>query len=182
MRMLAILSVITGLIYPLVMTGVAQIFFSDKANGSLIRLNGRIVGSELVGQSFTSDRYFWPRPSAVSYNPVPSAGTNLGPISGELRDSLEARASRFGASVAAVPSDLLEASGSGLDPHISPEAARYQVDKIIKMRNLDLKTKTSLFNMIDKYIEFPTLGLLGEPRVNVLKLNIALDSLAGVLK
>ena len=179
-RMLAVLSVLTGLVYPLVMTGLAQKLFPGKANGSIIRQNNVPVGSELVGQPFSSDKYFWPRPSAVSYNPLPSAGTNLGPTSSVLRDSILARAERFGAPVEVVPSDLLQASGSGLDPHISTEAARFQVERIVQARNLDQSSRTALLSLIEERIENPTLGIFGMPRVNVLRLNLALDSLAGV--
>jgi K+-transporting ATPase ATPase C chain len=176
-RMLAALSVLTGLIYPLLMTGMAQVLFSRQANGSIIRENGGTVGSTLIGQAFTSDKYFWPRPSAVGYNPLPSGGTNLGPTSSALRDSIVARANHFGAPVVAVPTDLLEASGSGLDPHISPEAARFQIDRILKARGMASTRRSDLEALVRSHVEPPQLGFLGEPRVNVLQLNLALDSL-----
>ena len=176
-RMLAVLSVLTGLVYPLVMTGIAQALFPRAANGSLIIQNGKPVGSSLIGQTFTSDKYFWPRPSAVGYNPLPSSGTNLGPTSAVLRDSVDARAARFGSSVAVIPSDLLAASGSGLDPHISAGAARIQIGRILTARGRDLTARAGLETLIDRHTEAPQMGLLGEPRVNVLQLNLALDSL-----
>jgi K+-transporting ATPase ATPase C chain len=184
-RLILIMTLITGLVYPLLTSAVARILFPDKAVGSPILKNGVSVGSELIGQQFSGSEYFRPRPSATNYDPRPSSGSNLGPTSAKLREIVAERRAQLQTIYGQdkeIPLDLLFASGSGLDPHISPEAARYQVDHIVKMRNLDLKTKTSIFNLIDKYVESPTLGLLGEPRVNVLKLNIALDSLAGVLR
>jgi len=176
-RMLATLSVLTGLIYPLMMTGVAQWFFPHQANGSMIMEHDSTVGSALVGQAFNSDRYFWPRPSAVGYKPLPSGGTNLGPTAASLRDSVAARAARFGTPVAQVPSDLLEASGSGLDPHISPEAALFQIDRILEARAQAVTKRSDLETLVRSHTESPQFGLLGEPRVNVLELNLALDSL-----
>jgi potassium-transporting ATPase KdpC subunit len=184
-RLILVMTLITGLAYPIFISVVAKAFFADKAAGSPISKNGIIVGSELIGQQFAGSEYFRPRPSATNCDPRPSGGSNLGPTSAALRETITVRRAQLQkiyGSEKEIPSDLLFASASGLDPHIGPEAARYQVDQIVKMRNLDLKAKTSIFNLIDKYIEDPTLGLLGEPRVNVLKLNLALDSLAGVLK
>ncbi len=180
-RLILVMMLITGLGYPLLISVVAKIFFSDKAAGSLILRNGVVIGSELIGQNFTRPQYFWPRPSAIDYNPLPSGGSNLGPTSAALRDSIAKRQARLEAIHGRdkeIPNDLLLSSASGLDPHISPGAARYQVDRIIKARSLDQTTKNSLYNLIDRYTEYPTLGLLGYPRVNVLKLNLALDSLA----
>jgi potassium-transporting ATPase KdpC subunit len=176
-RMLALLSVLTGLIYPLLMTGVAQTLFPHKANGSMIDQHGQPLGSALIGQAFTSDKYFWPRPSAVGYNPLPSGGTNLGPTSAALRDSVMARAARFGEPIAAVPSDLLETSGSGLDPHISPEAALFQIRRILEARGWGLTGHSDLETLVRCHTEAPQFGFLGELRVNVLELNLALDSL-----
>jgi K+-transporting ATPase ATPase C chain len=176
-RMLAVLSVLTGLIYPLLMTGMAQALFPHQANGSMIDQHGQPLGSALIGQAFTSDKYFWGRPSAVGYNPLPSSGTNLGPTSAALRDSIDARATRLGSPVVAVPSDLLVASGSGLDPHVSPGAAFYQIDRILIARGQDITARTQLEVLIRRHTEPPQFGFLGEPRVNVLQLNLALDSL-----
>jgi len=184
-KLLLVMTLITGLAYPLLITVVAKVLFPDKAAGSPISKNGIVIGSELIGQKFAGQQYFWPRPSAIDYNPLPSGGSNLGPISAALKEIITERRTRFqviSGTEEEIPLDLLLASASGLDPHISPVAARYQVDRIFRTRNLDQMTKTSLFNLIDIYIEYPTLGLLGEPRVNVLKLNLALDSLAGVLR
>lgn len=176
-RMLAVLSVLTGLIYPLVMTRVAQTLFPHRANGSMIIKYDSTLGSALIGQAFTSDKYFWPRPSAVGYNPLPSSGSNLGPTAASLRDSVVARAARFGVPIAAVPSDLLEASGSGLDPHVSPEGALFQIDRILAARGHPLTERAELEVLVRSHTEPPQLGFLGEPRVNVLGLNLALDSL-----
>ncbi|MCX6825777.1 MAG: potassium-transporting ATPase subunit KdpC [candidate division Zixibacteria bacterium] len=184
-KLMLVMTLITGLAYPLLISVVAKIFFANKAMGSPILKNGVFIGSALIGQNFTGQRYFWPRPSVIDYNPLPSGGSNLGPTSAALKDIIAERRALLQAVYGKekeIPNDLLFASASGLDPHISPEAARYQVDRIIKARDLDQLTKTSFLNLIDKYTESPILGLLGEPRVNVLKLNLALDSLAGVLK
>jgi K+-transporting ATPase ATPase C chain len=175
--MLIVLTVITGVIYPLVITGVAQITFPKKADGSLIESGGHRVGSELIGQAFSSERYFWSRPSAVGYNPLPSSGTNLGPSSSTLHDSVQARALRLGVAVAAAPSDLVQASGSGLDPHITPAAALFQVDRVAKARGLSEADRSRVTSLVQSHVEPPQYGLFGEPRVNVLRLNLALDSL-----
>ncbi|MCX6829760.1 MAG: potassium-transporting ATPase subunit KdpC [candidate division Zixibacteria bacterium] len=181
-KLVLVMTLITGLAYPLFVSVIAKILFADKAEGSPILKNGIVIGSELIGQNFTGQQYFWPRPSAIEYNPLPSGGSNLGPTSAVLKDKIAGRRARLLAIYGRdreIPDDLLFSSASGLDPHVSPQAARYQVDRIIKARHLDQTTKNSLYNLIDKYTEYPTLGLLGEPRVNVLKLNLALDSLAG---
>jgi potassium-transporting ATPase KdpC subunit len=180
-KLMLVMTLITGLAYPLLISGVAEIFFADKAAGSTISRNGVVIGSALIGQNFTGQQYFWPRPSATNYDPLPSGGSNLGPTSAVLKDMIAKRRTLLQAiygRVKEIPNDLLFASASGLDPNISPEAAHFQVDRIIKARHLDQTTKNSLYNLIDSYTENPTLGILGEPRVNVLKLNIALDSLA----
>ncbi len=176
-RMLLVLTVLTGLLYPLAITGVAQLFFPAKANGSFVQVNGAKVGSSLIGQNFGSDRYFWPRPSAVGYNPMPSGGSNFGPTSAALRDSIAARAAKLGVPVGMAPADLLTASGSGLDPDISPEAANFQIDRIVKVRGLNSSDKARLEALIVSHTLAPQIQLFGEPRVNVLKLNLALDSL-----
>jgi len=180
LRMLLVLTVLTGVIYPLAITGLAQLFFPRQANGSVIEYAGGAVGSDLVGQNFTSDRYFWPRPSAVDYNPLPSGGSNLGPTSIALQDKITERKARlvFAGSSPDAPPDLLLASGSGLDPHISPEAAFYQIDRVLNARGgLSEPRRQALEVLVQSHTEGPQWGLFGEPRVNVLRLNLALDSL-----
>lgn len=176
-RMLVVLSILTGLIYPFLMTGLAQAFFSSNANGSMIVANGKTIGSTLVGQNFTSDKYFWSRPSAVAYNPLPSSGTNQGPTNAILKDSVVARANRLGGSPASLPPDLLLSSGSGLDPHISPEAALFQIDRVTAARGGNRADRDRIEALVKSHIELPQFNLFGEERVNVLKLNLALDSL-----
>jgi potassium-transporting ATPase KdpC subunit len=179
LRLFLILTLVTGIIYPILITVVSQIIFPDKANGSLLRIDGKIIGSSLLGQKFTENKYFWSRPSAIDYNPLPSGASNLGPTSQALRDSVGARKevlkkSNPGFSV--VPSDLLFASGSGLDPDISPEAARFQIERIANARGLDNDGKKKLIKLVENHIEQPDFGIFGIPRINVLELNLALDS------
>jgi K+-transporting ATPase ATPase C chain len=179
LKLFLIMTVITGIIYPLLITLFGQALFPDKANGSLIKVDGKIVGSELLGQKFTSDKYFWPRPSAIDYNPLPSGGSNLGPTSAALRDSVVIRRDaleRANSGSFQIPSDLLFASGSGLDPDISPEAANYQINRIANSRALDNEAKKKLINLVEAHIEPLDFKVLGEPRVNVLRLNLAVDS------
>ncbi len=182
LKMLIVMTVFMGLIYPLVMTAIGQIVFPEQANGSMIRINGKLVGSKLIGQNFTSDKYFWPRPSAIGYNPLPSGGSNYGPTSDTLKKLVELRRSEFirlnGLSPnTKVPPDMLYASGSGLDPDISPESAELQIDRVARARGFDSLQTVELQKLVKSHIVKPQLGFLGDPRVNVLELNIALDSL-----
>jgi K+-transporting ATPase ATPase C chain len=180
LRMLVVLTILTGVIYPLVVTVVAQVVFPAQANGSLEARDGVVIGSSLIGQNMNADpRYFWSRPSAIGYNPLPSSGSNLGPTSATLAQSVAERAAAFREANglpedAAVPTEMLFASGSGLDPHISPEAARLQVARVAAARGLEVEQVNRL---VDTAIEAPQLGFLGQPRVNVLLLNLALDGL-----
>ena len=180
-----ILSVVTGLLYPLAVTGVAQAVFSHQANGSLITQHGKVVGSELIGQSFTAPGHFWGRPSATApmpYNAAASGGSNQGPTNPALVDAVKARIESLRAAdpgnTRAVPVDLVTASASGLDPHISPAAADYQTARVAKARGLPLAQVQTL---VQQHTEAPWLGLLGEPRVNVLALNLALNRAPGAL-
>jgi len=170
-RIYLVITLLTGVIYPLAMTGVAQLLFPKQANGSRIIENGKLVGSDLIAQKFESPKYFWPRPSAADYATVASGASNKGPTSADLKKSIEERREKFGTEA---PVDLLTASGSGLDPHISPEAARLQIPRVASARNMSIQKITAL---VDQTIEQPQLGFLGEPRVNVLQLNRALDQL-----
>lgn len=181
-KMLLVMTIFTGLVYPLVMTAIAQIIFPKQANGSMIRMNGRLVGSRLIGQNFTSDKYFWPRPSAIGYNPLPSGGSNYGPTSDTLKELVEMRRKGFirlnGLPAnTKVPPDMLYASGSGLDPDISPASAELQTNRVARARGFDNLQTAALRKLVQSHIEGPQLGFLGDPRVNVLVLNLALDSL-----
>jgi K+-transporting ATPase ATPase C chain len=170
-RIFVVLTLLTGIIYPLTMTGVAQLLFSKQANGSRVVENGNLIGSELLVQKFESPRYFWPRPSAADYATVASGASNKGPTSADLKKAIDERRATFGTNA---PVDLLTASGSGLDPHISPEAARSQVARVAAARKVSIQ---KLSELVDQTIEPPQFGFLGEPRVNVLRLNRALDQL-----
>jgi K+-transporting ATPase ATPase C chain len=179
--LLALLAILTGLLYPLAITGIARILFPRQAQGSLIVANGKVLGSALIGQPFESPRYFWSRPSATQpfpYNAAASAGSNLGPDNPALLQAVQARLEALHAAdpgnTSAVPVDLVTASASGLDPDISVAAARYQARRVAAARNLPL---AQVDQLIDAYTEGPQLGFLGEPRVNVLELNLALDGL-----
>jgi len=172
-------ALLLGLAYPLALTGIGQALFPWQANGSLVREDDRIIGSALIGQAFSSDRYFHGRPSAAGangYDAAASAGSNLGPSSKALAERVrhEAQALTAGAPGRPVPPDLVTTSASGLDPHISPEAALYQADRVARARGLPIAPVRAL---VRGQIEYPLLGFIGEPRVNVLALNQALGAL-----
>lgn len=180
--MTLILCAITGFIYPGVVTGLAQLLFPRQANGSLVRARGRVVGSALIGQAFAAPYYFHPRPSAAGagYDATLSGGRNLGPTSARL-DTLVAAAAdtaiaRDGAVAGHIPSDMVTASGSGLDPHISPANARLQVARVARARGV---AAAAVRRLVDAHTEGPQFGIFGDPRVNVLLLNVALDSALG---
>ncbi|HTV85149.1 MAG TPA: potassium-transporting ATPase subunit KdpC [Dyella sp.] len=181
--MLLVMTFIAGIAYPLVATGVAQILFPHQANGSLIERNGKPIGSQLIGQWFDDPRYFWGRPSATTPQPdngTASNGSNLGPTNPALRDAVQQRIDALRkadpGNTAPVPVDLVTASGSGLDPQISPAAAQYQIARVARVRRLDVAQVRAL---VAQFTQGRQWGLLGEPRVNVLQLNLALDGLQG---
>ncbi len=179
--MLVVLTVVTGVIYPLVVTGIALGIFPAQANGSLVERDGKAVGSALIGQPFSDPKYFWSRPSATSpmpYNAGASSGSNQGPLNPALAEAVEGRIKALRDAdpdnKAAVPVDLVTASASGLDPHISPAAAEFQIARVAKVRGVDAAKVRAL---VAEHTASRQLGFLGEPRVNVLTLNLALDAL-----
>lgn len=181
LRIFLSLTILTGLLYPLAMTGIAQALFSKGANGSLIVKDGKVIGSELIGQKFEGDRYFWSRPSAIDYNPQPSGGTNLAPTALKLKEQAEKQKVRLQGTVNVpssgnLPLEMIFASGSGLDPEISPEGASLQVERILKARGI---AESDLRTLIAAHTKHRQLGFLGEKRVNVLELNLALDRAGG---
>jgi potassium-transporting ATPase KdpC subunit len=178
------LSFITGILYPVCITAIAHTFFRKQATGSLLWNNGKVVGSRLLGQMFTSNKYFWSRPSAVGYNPLPSGASNLSPVSLALKDSVIHRRKIFTDANTidskTVAPDMIFSSGSGLDPHISPWAAKQQVERVCSARNLDSAGRTKVYILVNRLIEGPQWGIFGEYRINVLALNRGLDSIGTV--
>jgi K+-transporting ATPase ATPase C chain len=181
LMLLLVMTVVTGVAYPLAVTGLAQVIFPHQANGSLVYQNGRPVGSELIGQNFTDPRYFHGRPSAAGkdgYEATSSSGSNAGPTNRAFLDTVAQRADQVRTENALapgtpVPADLITASASGLDPHITPAAARVQVARVAQARNMSVPTVQAL---VDRYTAGRQFGFLGQPRVNVLQLNLALDA------
>lgn len=176
-----LLTLLTGIAYPLLVTGVSQAVMADKANGSMIMKDGKPVGSSLIGQSFSDPKYFWGRPSATSpmpNNPTASGGSNLGPTNPALMDAVKGRVQALRdadpGNQQPVPVDLVTASASGLDPHISPAAAEYQLARVARVRNLN---PDAVRKLVEEHTEGRQFGILGESRVNVLELNLALDTL-----
>ena len=176
------MTILTGIIYPLFITGVAQLSYPSKANGSLIMKDGKIIGSDLIGQNFDSSIYFWSRPSAIGYNPIPSGASNYGPTSDTLKKQVTARRILFAAKnsmtdIMAIPKEMIFASGSGLDPQISPEAAMLQLERVATARKLDDTKKQQLQKLIKNLTEELQFSLFGERRINVLLLNLELIQL-----
>jgi len=180
LRLFIVMSVLTGILYPLAITGVAQCIFPDKAKGSLIVVNGTICGSSLIGQAFTRPGYFQSRPSATGYSTMPSGGSNVNVAGNQLRDIVAAREQQFrqtyhSAPETPVPGDMLFASASGLDPHISPQAAQMQIATIVYERGLSSDQQKTIQEAVERFTEEPQFGILGEPRVAVVPLNLFLD-------
>ncbi len=181
-KLFLVLTLLVGIIYPLFISAISMLFFSHQADGSMLSLDGKIVGSKLIGQKFTSDKYFWSRPSAIDYNPFPSGASNLAPTSAKLKQLYVNRKENFAKSnfiknSSLIPNEMLFASGSGVDPDITPESAFLQVDRICNSRNFNTTQKEELIKLIAKIIENPQIGFLGESRINVLMLNMELDKI-----
>ncbi|SRR5258706_12786945 len=179
--LLIVFSLVTGGLYPTIVTGIARVFFKSQAHGSLLERNGKVIGSALIGQPFSDPKYFWSRPSATApmpYNAASSSGSNQGPLNPALKDAVKARITALTAAAPRatmpIPVDLVTASASGLDPQISPAAARYQVARVARARGLKPDT---VGRLVAQYTEARQYGVLGEARVNVLRLNLALDAL-----
>ena len=179
--MFVIMTLLTGIAYPFAMTGVGQLLLSDAANGSMTSRDNKVIGSTLIGQAWTSDKYFWGRPSAAGdgYNAAASSGSNLGPTSQKLMDRIKADVEKLHqpSAVTLLPADAVTASGSGLDPDISPDFATLQVARVAKTRGL---AEDQVKALVEAHIQWPMLGIFGEPRVNVLLLNMALDGLNSI--
>lgn len=180
-KIFLLLTLLTGVAYPLAITGIAQFLFHDKANGSLLEVNGKTVGSLLIGQQFDSARYFMPRPSAIEYQPLPSGGSNLGLTNLKLKQLVTVREKKFRElngidAQAEIPAEMLFSSGSGLDPHISPQAALMQVERIAKVRKFTSTQKKWLLNQISLENNQAQFGILGYNYINILKINVLMDA------
>jgi len=177
-----IITILTGVVYPLFISAISIIAFPDKAAGSLIEKDGKVIGSKLIGQKFESDKYFWSRPSSVDYNPMPSGGSNSGPTSAALQKFYQDKKKNFSEknsvkNISAVPNEMFFASASGVDPHISPISAILQVERIVKARNYDNAKKEKVVQLINSLTENPQFGFLGNAVVNVLLLNLEVDNI-----
>jgi potassium-transporting ATPase KdpC subunit len=182
LKAIFVLTILTGIVYPALVIILSHFIFPLRANGSLVTVNGDIIGSELIAQKFQSEKYFWSRPSAIDYNPLPSGASNLGPTNRSLQKSVEQRKTfftekNFLSSNVALPAEMIFSSGSGVDPHISPEAALLQVQRIALARGFDEVKVSKLRSTIQKATEPLQFGFLGKPRINVLLLNIELDKI-----
>jgi K+-transporting ATPase ATPase C chain len=182
LKILLVFTLLTGIVYPLMITGIAQAVFPRQSNGSIVAIGGKARGSELLGQEFKSDRYFWPRPSSCNYATLPSGASNWGPTSDTLRKTIEKRRENFIIANrlplnTVVPNEMLTASGSGLDPHISPESAELQMGRVTLVRHFSTAQTQQLRKLIANHTEQPQFGCLGEKRINVLQLNRDLDLL-----
>lgn len=174
-RVFIALTLLTGVVYPLAVTGAAQLFFNDKANGSLLEKDGRLAGSALVGQRFDQDGYFWSRPSAGEYESAPSSASNLTPVGQAVREQMEINRAKYAEGGQAAADEMLFTSASGLDPHISPRAAQVQTARVARARGLE---QAAVALLVEQFTQARDFGFLGEPRVNVLQLNLALDQTA----
>lgn len=181
-KFLIIVTIITGILYPLLITGIANLFFSEKATGSLVKQNETVIGSTLIGQNFENPEYFHGRPSAVNYNPIPSGASNLGPLNPVLKNLVTSRKNDFLqtnllSDTTHLPPEMVFSSASGLDPHISPESAMMQVERVAKARGYNQTEMLKLVDLIENMTETRQFSLLGEPRINVFLLNLKTDSL-----
>lgn len=174
LRMFFVLTIFTGLVYPLIVWGIGNMFFPGEIEGSLIKKDGNVVGSSLIAQNFLSDTHFTPRPSASEFGTLPSGASNFSPTSLAFKGVVEKRKKIFGDKA---PDDLLTSSGSGVDPHLSPEAVRFQIDRIVLARHFDAAKRKKLEALVESMIEGPHFGFLGSPRINVLSLNLEMNRL-----
>jgi len=182
LKFLLVMTILAGILYPLSMTGVSQLLFPAKANGSKVVKDGRLIGSELIGQKFDSSIYFSSRPSAIDYNPIPSSGSNLGPTSSKLKVQMKERRRAFATlnsitDSSAIPGEMIFASGSGLDPHISPEAVLLQFNRVVTSRNYNEAQKQQVHELIRDHTQKLQFSIFGESRINVFNLNLALDNI-----
>jgi potassium-transporting ATPase KdpC subunit len=182
LKMLLAMTILTGIVYPLIITGLSQIVFPVRGNGSLVKIDGRVLGSELIGQRFDSIAYFWSRPSAIDYNPMPSGGSNLGPTSEKLKKQIQNNKNIFILKnmikdTTRLPVEMITASASGIDPHISPGAALMQVDRIVKARKFDISQKQKVIDLVHNKTEKRQFSIFGEEKINVFHLNLELDKI-----